>query len=366
MSYPKIELHVHFEGTVQPPTVLEIARRNDVVLPVRNADELADLYRYRDFSHFVTVWVLTTQVLRRADDFRRIVVEYAREASAYGAVYLEGIFSPAEPVRRGSSWEEVFEGYCDGAQEARELHGVEVLLTPDITRSYELDQAELVVRYAAAYRDRGVVGVGLGGPEVEHPPTPFERVFRLARENGLASVPHAGEIAGADSIRDSLDRLGAHRIRHGIRAVDDTGLVRELADRRTVLDVCPISNLRVGAVRSLEEHPLPHLMAAGVLCSLSTDDPALFGTNLHHEYETARSLGLRARDFYEAGVEGALCDGETRERLRNTGKAFDWDAIDVSSGDPGAGVTAGSAVDVSPEQAARGTAPEARRDHRCR
>ncbi|CAN5827642.1 adenosine deaminase [soil metagenome] len=334
MSYPKIELHVHFEGTVQASTVLEIARRNDVALPVRNAHELADLYRYRDFAHFVTVWVLTTQVLRRADDFRRIVVEYAREASAYGALYVEGIFSPAEPVRRGSSWEEVFEGYCDGAQEARELHGVEVQLTPDITRSYGLDEAELVVRYTAAYRDRGVVGVGLGGPEVEHPPTPFEHVFRLARENGLASVPHAGELAGVDSIRDSLERLGAHRIRHGIRAVDDTGLVRELADRRTVLDVCPISNLRIGAVRSLEEHPLPHLMAAGVLCSLSTDDPALFGTNLHDEYEAARSLGLRARDFYEAGVEGALCDGPTRERLRSRGKAFDWDAVDLSSGEP--------------------------------
>ncbi len=331
MIYPKIELHVHLEGTVQPATLLEIARRNDVALPARDADELAELYRYRDFAHFVSVWVMTTQALRRADDFRRIVVDYAREAATYGALYIEGIFSPAEPVRRGSSWEEVFEGYCDGAREAWELHGVEVRLTPDITRSFDLDAAELVVRHAAAYRDRGVVGVGLGGPEVEYPPSPFERVFRFARESGLASVPHAGEIAGADSIRDSLERLGAHRIRHGIRAVDDPGLVRELADRRTVLDICPISNLRLGAVRSLEEHPLPHLVTAGVLCSLSTDDPALFGTNLHYEYETACSLGLRPREFYEAGVAGALCSNETRERLRRTGEAFDWDAVDVSS-----------------------------------
>jgi aminodeoxyfutalosine deaminase len=328
VPYPKIELHVHVEGTVQPATLLEIARRNDVALPARNADELADLYAYRDFAHFVSVWVLTTQALRRADDFRRIVVEYAGEASAYGAAYIEAIFSPAEPVRRGSSWEEVFEGYCDGAEEARELHGVEVRLTPDITRSYDLDTAELVVRHAAAYRDRGVVGVGLGGPEVEYPPSPFERVFRLAHESGLSAVPHAGEIAGVDSIRDSLERLRAHRIRHGIRAVDDPGLVRELADRRTVLDVCPISNLRLGAVRSLDEHPLPDLVTAGVLCSLSTDDPSLFGTNLEHEYEAARSLGVRPRDFYEAGVEGALCDAETRERLRRTGEAFAWNALD--------------------------------------
>jgi len=210
------------------------------------------------------------------------------------------------------------------------VHGIEVRLTPDITRSYDLAAAELVVRYAAAYRERGVVGVGLGGPEVEHPPAPFERVFRLARDNGLGSVPHAGEFAGADSIRDSLERLGANRIRHGIRAVEEPGLVRELADRRTVLDVCPISNVRLGAVRSLEEHPLPDLTAAGVPCSLSTDDPALFGTNLEHEYETAASLGLRPHDFYAAGVEGALCDVETRERLHRIGQAFDWDALPVT------------------------------------
>jgi aminodeoxyfutalosine deaminase len=329
--YPKIELHVHLEGTVRPATLLEIARRNDVALPARDADELAERYRYRDFAHFVSAWVLTSRVLRRADDFRRIVVEYAGEASAYGAVYIEAIFSPAEPVLRGSSWEEVFEGYCDGAQEARELHRVEVRLTPDITRCFDLDAAELVVRHAAAYRDRGVVGVGLGGPEVEYPPTPFERVFRLAHASGLASVPHAGELAGVNSIRDSLERLRAHRIRHGIRAVDDPGLVRELADRRTVLDVCPISNVRLGAVRSLEVHPLPDLVAAGVLCSVSTDDPALFGTNLAHEYETACSLGLRPRDFYEAGVEGALCGTATRERLRRTGEASAWNAEDVFS-----------------------------------
>lgn len=150
--------------------------------------------------------------------------------------------------------------------------------------------------------------------------------FRVAGELGLASVPHAGETAGADSIRDSLELLGADRIRHGIHAVDDPALVRELAERRTVLDVCPISNLRTGAVRSLEEHPLPQLMAAGVLCSLSTDDPALFGTNLDQEYETARSLGLEPHEFYVAGVEGALCDAETRQCLRRTGEPFAWDA----------------------------------------
>jgi aminodeoxyfutalosine deaminase len=149
-------------------------------------------------------------------------------------------------------------------------------------------------------------------------------VFALAKSLGLGSVPHAGEVAGAASVRGALEALGADRLRHGIRAEEDPGLVRELADRGTVLDVCPLSNLRTGAVPSLAEHPLPRLVAAGVLCSISTDDPAMFDTDLSRDYEAAVSFGLEPRSFYEAGVAGALCDEATRTRLRTVGEAFDW------------------------------------------
>ncbi|HEY8236386.1 MAG TPA: hypothetical protein VIF85_07100, partial [Gaiellaceae bacterium] len=221
---------------------------------------------------------------------------------------------------------------CDGAAEARERYGIEIRLTPDIARVYSLDEALQVVRYAIKYRDRGVVGVGLGGPEAEHPPEPYAAAFDLARSEGLASVPHAGEHAGPSSIRGALDALGAHRIRHGIRAIDDPELVRELADRRVVLDVCPISNVRTRAVPSLSRHPLPELVAAGIVCSLSTDDPAMFGTDLSTEYAAGSELGLDPRSFYEAGLEGALCDEPTRSRLRELGETFDWGVV------PSAGV----------------------------
>src|SRR5438128_11315694 len=123
MPFPKIELHVHFEGTIAPATLLELARRNDVSLPADTVEGIAELYRFESFDHFIDTWLLTTQVTKTADDFRRVVTDYADAAARQGCVYMEGIFSPAQPVRRGSSWEEVFEGYCDGAQEARELHG---------------------------------------------------------------------------------------------------------------------------------------------------------------------------------------------------------------------------------------------------
>jgi aminodeoxyfutalosine deaminase len=324
MTYPKIELHVHFEGTVRPATLLEIARRNDYALPADTVEGLAALYEFRDFEHFIEIWVLTTNALRRRDDFRQIVVDYAAEASAHGAVYIEGIFSPAERVRRGVAWEDIYAGYCDGAEEARGLHGVEVRLTPDIVRGFPLEECEPVVRYAAEFAERGVVGVGLGGLEAQYPPEPYASVFELAKSEGLGSVPHAGEVAGPESIRGALDALQADRIRHGIRAVEDAELLGELAERRIVLDVSPVSNVRTGAVPSLAEHPLPSLVEAGALCSISTDDPAMFDTDLTRDHEAAQSLGVDPRAAYDAGLAGALCDEQTRERLRELGNRFDW------------------------------------------
>jgi aminodeoxyfutalosine deaminase len=322
--YPKIELHVHLEGTVRPKTLLEIARRNDYALPAETVAGLSALDEYRDFEHFIEIWILTTNALRTRDDFRQVVVDYAAEAAAHGAVYVEGIFSPAERVRRGVSWDDIFAGYCDGAEEACELHGVEIRLTPDIVRGFPLEESELVVRYSAKYAERGVVGVGLGGLEAQFPPEPYASVFELVKAEGLGSVPHAGEVAGPASVRGALDSLQADRIRHGFRAVEDEELLSELAERSIVLDVSPISNVRTGAVPSLADHPLPKLVAAGVRCSISTDDPAMFDTDLTRDYEAARELGVDPRAAYEVGIEGALCDEATRTRLRETGAAFDW------------------------------------------
>jgi aminodeoxyfutalosine deaminase len=327
--FPKIELHVHLEGTVRPDTLRAIARRNDYALP----DDLESRYEFRDFTHFLEAFVLTSGALQRYEDFRDLVVAYAGEAKEHGAVYLEAIFAPR--LRHGIDSDEVFAGYCDGAQEARELHGVEVWLTPDIPRVYSLEEALTTARYAVKYRDRGVVGIGLGGlPEDGFPPEPYAEAFALAREGGLGSVPHAGEGAGPTSIRGALEALGADRIRHGVRAVEDSGLVAELAGRGTVLDVCPISNLRLGIVRSLEEHPLPQLVAAGVRCSISTDDPAIFDTDLTRDYEAAASLGVSPRAAYEAGLAGALCDGETRRRLLQIGESHDWAGLEAAPAKP--------------------------------
>ncbi len=313
-------------------TLLEIARRNDVALPADSVEGLAGLYQFTDFRHFLEIWSLTTAALRTEADFRQVVTDYAAEAASHGAVYLEGIFSPSEPVGRGCSFDEVFTGYCDGAQEAWELHGVHVRLTPDITRGHPLEAAEQVASYAVAYCGRGVVGVGLGGAEAPYPPAMFKRAFAIARDGGLGSAPHAGEGAGPASVRGALEDLGADRLRHGIRAAEDAGLVRELASRGTVLDVCPVSNLRTGVVAAWSEHPLPRLVAAGVACSVSTDDPAMFDTDLSADYAVAADLGVSARECYAAGLQGMLCDRATRDHLRMVAEDFDWAGLQVPAG----------------------------------
>jgi aminodeoxyfutalosine deaminase len=337
VSFPKIELHVHLEGTVLPSALLEIARRNGVALPAATVDELARLYQFRDFQHFLGVWMMTTQALRTERDFRQVVTGYAAQAAAHGAVYLEGIFTPAEPAGRGVPWEEVFAGYCDGAAEAFETYGVKVNLTPDIPRGYPLEAAELTVTHGLAHASRGIVGIGLGGSESANPAELFEQVFARAKDGGLGSVPHAGESEGAESVRAALKVLRADRVRHGIRAVEDPALVSDLAGRGVVLDVCPTSNLRTGVVARLADHPLPGLIAAGVACTVNTDDPAMFGIDLGSEYETARAMGVSAQGCYLAGVRGALCDDDTRAELARIGDTFDWGPLAVQAGDDSEG-----------------------------
>ncbi len=319
----KAELHVHLEGTVRPELLRRIARRHGIGLPAGGGQaEVPD--RFADFTQFVHAWVVNSSLLRRERDFRDVTVAYAAEVAVQGCVYVEASFSPAEPARRGTPWEEVFEGYCSGAQAARETHGVEVRLVPEITRNFPLESADAVVRWALRFRERGVVGVGLGGDEAAYPPAPFARPFAAAREGGLKAAPHAGETAGPDSVRAALDVLHADRLRHGVRAVEDAGLVADLAARGVVCDVAPTSNLRLGVVLTLAEHPLRRLLAAGVLCSVSSDDPALLGVDLAHECALAEGLGHTPRAMFEHAMDGAFCEEQLRARLRARAGTCGW------------------------------------------
>ncbi len=322
--YPKIELHVHLEGAVPPELLFAAARRNGCTLPFDSVEALTEYMRFRDFDHFIEAWMATTTVLRTAEDYRELVLDYARRAQAQGAVYLEGIFSPTDRVALGVPQEVSFEGFCDGVQAAREQLGIEVRLTPDVTRFAPLDVACETARLAVRYRERGIVGLGLGGPEVGYPPEPYAEAFAIARAGGVSSVPHAGETEGPGSIRGALDALHADRIRHGVRVVEDAGLLREIADRQIVLDVCVLSNVCLSVVPSVAQHQLPQLLAAGVPCTVNTDDPTFFSCDLEAEHAAARSLGAEPRALFDAGIAGALCGEDAKAALRSIADAYDW------------------------------------------
>jgi len=326
-DYPKIELHVHLEGAVSPAALLAAARRNGFALPVQTVEELAEFMRFRDFDHFIAAWFATTPALQTEQDYRELVVDYARRAQARGAVYLEAIFSPCDKLDQGISFDTVFTGFTDGVQAAREQLGIEVRLTPDVTRGVDLDVAKRTAEYAVRFRDRGIVALGLGGLESQYPPEPYAPAFEIARAGGLGSVPHAGEVAGPASVRGALETLQPDRIRHGVRAVEDPGLLSELADRRMVLDVCVLSNVRLSVVRAVEDHPLPQLLAAGVPVTVNTDDPTFFACELDEEHAAARALGADPRALFDAGVEGALCDESEKARLRDLADDYDWASV---------------------------------------
>ncbi|HEX5994820.1 MAG TPA: adenosine deaminase [Jiangellales bacterium] len=310
---PKIELHVHIEGTVRPATLLRIARRNRQPLPADTVEGLTRLFRFTDLHSFIRVWNMTTSCLVSADDLRQIVVDYAAEAKTHGAVYLEAIFTPEPRLAATIGLDAIFDGYCAGAAEAEERHGVIVRLTPEQYRGCDPEFGVAAAHTAERYREHGVVGFGLAGLEGHYPDAPHERAMRIAADAGLGLVPHAGEAAGPESIRSAL-RMGASRIRHGVRAVEDPDLLAELVDRQIVLDVCPTSNIRLQVCDAID-HPLRKLASAGVACSVSTDDPAMFDTNLSAEYALAAELGVSPRAAYHAGLTGALCDEATRSRL---------------------------------------------------
>jgi aminodeoxyfutalosine deaminase len=330
-DYPKVELHVHLESTMRPELLLQLAQRNDCPLPASTLAGLARFCAATSFGDLGRIWLEVTKVLREEQDFRDVLLSYAREASRQGAVYVEAIFNPIIHKRRGVDMDAVFSGYCDGAQEAREEYGLEVRLTPDADLWFSAAEAEELARYAVAYRKRGVVGFGVSGADYRDSPAPFVRASQIARDGGLAFTPHAGEFGGADLVRFAVEQLHASRIRHGLGAIEDPGLLKEIAEAGIGFDICPISNVKLGAIPTLAEHPLPAFVRAGIRCSISSDDPVLLDTDLTRNCDAASSLGVSPRTVFEAGVAGALCDDATRARVSETGAAFEWSRIAPSA-----------------------------------
>jgi adenosine deaminase len=279
---------------------------------------------FGNFGIFAAMYVAACEVLTSPEDIARLIDETVDDAVAAGAVHVEpGMFLPHHRARLGPD-EQVLEIVLDALASASARTGVStgLMVSADRTRSPEdaVEQARLAARYAG----RGVVAFGLANDEQGHPPEPFAEAFDIARSAGLLSTPHAGELDGPASVRGALDVLGADRILHGVRAVEDPALLQRLAASEVCLDVCPTSNLMLSVVDDLAAHPLASLLDAGVRCSIGADDPLLFGPGLLEEYELCRStIGLSDAQLAVVARTSLTASGASPEVIENGVAAVD-------------------------------------------
>ena len=318
-ALPKVELHLHLEGAVRPETLLALARRHGNVGLPDTLDALRDFYAFRNFDHFVQVYYAVCDSLRDDQDFALIVTELGADLAAQNVVYAEVTFTPFNHTRRGVPAEAIFEGVEAGRIAAEERSGVRLRFCTDIPGEFGAEAGIETARLVLAHAPDSVISFGLGGPEQGFPRRDYARAFAMARDAGLHSVPHAGETSGPEAIREALDDLGAERIGHGVRCLDDPDLVARLREERIALEVCPTSNVRLGVASSLGGHPLPALLDAGLNVTLNSDDPPMFGTSLADEYRAAVThMGLDAAGAAElarAGVRASFLDSRDKGEI---------------------------------------------------
>ena len=315
---PKVELHVHLEGSIRPTTLLTQAERNGAALPAQDIDGMREFYRFTDFDHFIQVYFTICGCLKTVDDFSLIAYEFGADMARQKTRYAEVTFTPDTSVRNtGLPFDEILAGLNDGRERARADFGVEFRWVLDIVRDNPATRFQ-VAEWAVSTRDRGVTGFGLGGTEAGHPPEWFVDAFATARDSALHSVPHAGEVAGPESVWAAIRLLKAERIGHGVRSVEDPALVAYLREQQIPLEVCPTSNLCLGVYPSYEAHPVRWLWDEGLYVTVNSDDPPMFNTDLVGEYEAlAEHLAFTAEELERLSLNALrasfLPDGEKAE-----------------------------------------------------
>jgi adenosine deaminase len=300
-AMPKVELHVHLEGSIRPRTLLELAEKNGVDLPATSVEGLHDWYAFRSFDHFIEVYLAAAACIRTPDDIERITSDFLDGQADQNILHSEVTYTAStQRMQSGIPLDDQLDAINRARARAEKELGVTMTLTIDYPRNLDPDEFTEVARWAADNRSRGITALGLGGPEVGHPPELFREAFEVAREAGLPGVPHAGETEGAGSVRGALRYLHAVRIGHGVRCLEDLELVAELREKQVPLEVCPTSNVCLGVAPSFSEHPLPRLLDAGLYVTLNSDDPPMFGTTLTEEYlRSAAAFGLGRHEVAE-------------------------------------------------------------------
>jgi aminodeoxyfutalosine deaminase len=318
-SMPKAEVHLHLEGTISPETLWAMAERNHVALPVSSLEELKALYCFESFEKFIELWLAMCACLRKPQDYEQTVDGFLAECARQNIRYAELHFTPFNHERFGLGGRRALDIVTQRLQSAESVGGPVTRLIVDIPSESVPESGLWTAEFLEAEANPLVVAIGLGGPEDGFPRSLVAPYFQRARAAGYAAVAHAGETAGADHVRQAVLELKARRIQHGVRAVEDPGVLELLAQREVCCDVALTSNACLIGTEDLSQHPIRRLIAAGVPVTLSTDDPPFFGTDLIGEYEIAHTqVGLSPEQLWEMNLNGlrfGLAETGIRRRL---------------------------------------------------
>ncbi|HET9201982.1 MAG TPA: adenosine deaminase [Acidimicrobiia bacterium] len=328
---PKTELHVHIEGTLEPQMMFALAARNGVDLPYADVEEVRAAYRFTNLQSFLDIYYQGAALLRTPDDFYDLMAAYLEKAAGDGVRHAEIFFDPQSHTARGIGFEIFMRGFRDAISDARRRLGISADLILCFLRHLSGEEAVATIMEAEPFLD-GVIGVGIDSSERGRPPELFEEAYARARELGLRAVAHAGEEGPPEYVSGALDALGAERIDHGVRSLEDADLVDRLRREQIPLTVCPLSNVALHVVEDMSLHPLSAMMDAGLLVSINSDDPAYFGGYIGDNYRKAQqALGLGEETIIALArnsIESSFLDGPRKTALVEELEA-------VSAGDEG-------------------------------
>jgi adenosine deaminase len=289
---PKLEQHIHIVGSTKPETLLGIIEDNGIEMSFKSLNDIKQFFQYGDFPHFISVYSTVNDCITEPKYYERITYEMLESEAACNVKHVEAIFSPNDHVRRGLNYGEMLDAINKGIRRAKRKWGITCTIRIDLVRNYG---PEIAVKELGWIKKKGdnVVAVDLGGSENGFPPEPYEKVYKKASDLGLRLVAHAGEDAGPESIWGAMKTLNVERIGHGVTAIRDPKLIKEIRERGITIETCPTSNLRIGAVKSIKEHPIRAFIKNGIRVSVNSDDPPMFNTDINNEYlQLHRELGF--------------------------------------------------------------------------
>jgi adenosine deaminase len=313
---PKVEIHLHLEGAIPYPALWELIKKYGGDPSVLTLNALEQRFVYKNFQQFIETWIWKNNFLREYEDFTTIAELTARDLVKQNILYAEVFCSPSSFYKKGLGVRELISAIRKGFDKVPEI---ELALIVDFVRNSGPENEWVVLENLMEVKDLGVIGIGIGGSEHEFPPEPFEKFYHKAREMGFHTTAHAGEAAGPESIWGALKILQAERIGHGTMAYQDPFLVEYIREKKIPVEMCPLSNIKTAVVRTLAEHPIKQYFKKGLMLSVNTDDPKMFGNSLSGEYEALVSqCGFSRKDIcrlIKMGIESSWLSGDKKIRL---------------------------------------------------